>query len=252
MLHTTIHSPSIQSIQSIHSPPPSPPQNRTMTQDYYWEIHPTRPNQYARHWFEIEQARDREGTPLSWTPLPSCKDRACSFWSTCYDCNDCPATLLVDKAEFLARKELESEYEYEYEPTIHALLHPNAPFLYCHLTEPDDFVQVEREKDAIWRSTKSLRVSRIALALAWQDWFPESSKKNKEDYATVDQVRKELDYRRYRNHEHININRNIIIYHPEFNDKNKPVNEKKRDPDTQKELYARQPKNQEKKHTEET
>jgi hypothetical protein len=52
----------------------------------------------------------------------------------------------------------------------------------------------------------------------------------------VDQVRKELDYRRYRNHEHININRNIIIYHPEFNDENKPVNGKKRDPDTQKEL----------------
>jgi hypothetical protein len=115
--------------------------------------------------------------------------------------------------------------------------HPNAPFYYSHLTEPDDFTDPERRKDAEWRSSKSLRISQIALALAWKDWFPEKSKlnvKNKEDLATVEQVRKELDYRMYRNH--INIKTPTTI--PEYiNDENRPVTKTKRDPDAQQHIH---------------
>jgi hypothetical protein len=128
-----------------------------------WELHPTRPNQYAQHWFRSKQAEDRSDTAVYWTPLPSCKDQACGFWSTCYDCNDCPATLLVDKAEFIARKEFESEQDEP--PKKHpntsntspiSPVHPNTPFYYSHLIEPDDFTNPERRKDAKWRSSKSL------------------------------------------------------------------------------------------------
>jgi hypothetical protein len=143
-----------------------------------------------------------------------------------------PATLLVNKAKFLARKEFESEYEHKQEPAASQnLLHPHTPFITCHLTEPNDFLHVEWKKDTDWRSSKSLCLSRIALALVWQDWFPEPVKiasKNKENLTTVNQVRKELNYHQYRNHKHINIITNINIYHPEFNDyENKLVNKKK-------------------------
>ena len=217
-------------------------EHRAMTthKHYMWELHPTQPNQYVQHWLETEQARDRGILPALWSPLPSCKDQACCFWSTCYGCNDCPATLLVDKAEFMARKEFETEYEYDLEPTNHALLHPHTPFAICHLTDPDDLTHVERKKDIDWHSSKGLHTSRIALALAWQEWFPESfrtTSKNKEDFATVDQVRKELDYRRYHNHEQINITKNISRYHPDFNDENKPVNKRKQDPEIREELF---------------
>jgi hypothetical protein len=198
-----------------------------------WELHPTRPNQYARHWFEIEQAKDRGVKPLFWTPLSTCEDQACNFWSTCYDCNDCPATLLVDKAEFIARKELELECNPKQEPPNQNLppIHPNAPFYYSHLTDPDDFNDPERMKDAKWRASKSLRISQIALALAWKGPDkPKAHARNKEDLATVEQVRKELDYRRYHNHKHIK----TTTTPPEYqNDENRPVNKNKRDPDTQ-------------------
>jgi hypothetical protein len=169
------------------------------------------------------------------TPLPTCKDQACNFWNPCYDCNDCPATLLVDKAEFLARKELELEFELKakskQEPPKNHPIHPNAPFLYSHMTDPDDLSDPERSKDAKWRTTKSTRISQIALALAWKG--PEKSKAhahNKEDLATVKQVRTELDYRRYHNHKHIKTTTALPEYR---NNENKPVNENKRDPDTQ-------------------
>jgi hypothetical protein len=84
-----------------------PPHPTTTHKPYRWELHPTRLNQYA-HWFQSEQEKDRDDNTIFWTPLLSCKDQSCCFWNTCYncyDCNDCPITLLVvDKAEFMARK----------------------------------------------------------------------------------------------------------------------------------------------------
>jgi hypothetical protein len=62
-------------------------------QDIYYDFDISL-NQYAPHWFKIEQVNYRDVKAV--------------FWA-CYDCIDCPATLLVDKAEFLARKEFEFE-----------------------------------------------------------------------------------------------------------------------------------------------
>jgi hypothetical protein len=122
-----------------------------------WELHSTRRNQYTRHWFITEQVNDRDDNAIFWTSLPSCKDQACGFWRTCYNCNNCPTTLIVNRAEFLDRKEFESEQEPPKNPNELPPIHPHtAPFMYSHLTEPDNFSDPEQKKDVKWRSSKSL------------------------------------------------------------------------------------------------
>jgi hypothetical protein len=112
-------------------------------------------------------------------------------------------------------------------------IHPDTPFTYSHLTEPDNLSNPERKKDAKWRSSKSLWISRIALDIAWKDWLPEKSKtnaKNKEDLATVEQIRKELNHQKYHNDKLIQF---LTTTHQEYNNKNRPVTKNKQDPDAQ-------------------
>jgi hypothetical protein len=101
-----------------------------------------------------------------------------------------------------------------------------------HLTEPDNFPNPEQKKTE-WHSSKSLWISQIAFDLAWKDWLPKKAKanaRNKKDLATVEQVRKELDYRQYHNHKLIKF---ITAAHPKYNDENRPVTKNKQDPDAQ-------------------
>jgi hypothetical protein len=78
----------------------------TTHKHYKWELHPTRLNQYTHHWFQTKQENDRANNAIFWTPLLQGS-------SMLFYCNDCPATLLVDKAKFIARK----EFKFEQEPT---------------------------------------------------------------------------------------------------------------------------------------
>ena len=100
-----------------------------------------------------------------------------------------PASLLVDKAEFLAQRQLEEEYPEN--------PHPNPPSLRPHHfyygTNVDDENDPERKKHENWQKTKDRRVCMIA-----QDIASDPSKtSNKEDRATTQQVDAELIQRRY-------------------------------------------------------
>jgi hypothetical protein len=46
-------------------------------------------------------------TPKTGNQAASCNNKGCRYWNCCYECNDFIAMLLVDKAEFLAQKQLE-------------------------------------------------------------------------------------------------------------------------------------------------
>jgi hypothetical protein len=112
-------------------------------------------------------------------------------------------------------------------------IHPHTPFTYSHLTEPDNLTDPEREKDAKWCSSKSLRILQITIDLAWKDWLPEKSKANarkKIDHATVKQVRQEFVYQQYHNH---NLIKFITTVHPKCDDENRPVTKNKQGPDAQ-------------------
>jgi hypothetical protein len=98
------------------------------------------------------------------------------------------------------------------------------------MTDPDNLKDPEQRKDVKWRASKSTHISRIVLALAWKGPDkPKAHAQNKEDLATVEQVRKELDYHRYHSHKHIETTTTLPEYR---NDENKPMNKNKRDPDT--------------------
>jgi hypothetical protein len=76
-------------------------------QDHYTEaLHATRDDAWKYHRFD----RDHLPPPTytkNWKP--SCDDEGRGHWSRCYECNHFIATLLVDKAKFLAQKQLEGE-----------------------------------------------------------------------------------------------------------------------------------------------
>jgi hypothetical protein len=87
-------------------------QTTTMTadtpQNHHTEaLHPTRNNHWQYHWFNPDQFPS-PSHPATWKP--SCKDKGCRHWNHCYDCNAFIASLLVNKAKFLAQKQLEEEY----------------------------------------------------------------------------------------------------------------------------------------------
>jgi hypothetical protein len=76
--------------------------------DHYMEaLHLTRDNHWIYHWFDPNYPPPPTH-PEAWKP--SCDDEGCGHWNHCYECNDSIASLLVNKAEFLAWKELEKEY----------------------------------------------------------------------------------------------------------------------------------------------
>jgi hypothetical protein len=78
-------------------------------QDHYMEaLQQTRENQWKYHWFDIGQLPPPHQVKTGWRP--SCDDDGCGYWNRCYHCNAFNITLLVDKAEFLVRKQLENEY----------------------------------------------------------------------------------------------------------------------------------------------
>jgi hypothetical protein len=170
-------------------PPPPPPQTMDVPRDHYMEaLHPTRPNQWKYHWFDP----DYPPPPEAWKR--SCNDKGCGHWSRCYECNDSMAILLVDKAEFLARKELEKEYP--------ETPHPNPPSLRPHRfrygTDPNK-TDPELIKWNNWRLTKDRRITTIALDIAADP----TKTSNKEDLATTGQVKTELTHRRYYYHTYL-------------------------------------------------
>jgi hypothetical protein len=92
-------------------------------QDHHTEaLHPTRYNHWKYHWFDPEHLPPPNHTKDSWKP--SCNDKGCGHCNCCYDCNDSIALLLVDKAEFMARRQLKEEYP--------EAPHPNPPLLRPH------------------------------------------------------------------------------------------------------------------------
>ena len=142
-------------------------------------LHPTRKNQWKYHWFDIGQLPPPHQTKPVWRP--SCDDDGCGYWNRCYDCNDFSATLLVDKAEFMARRQLEEEYP--------EAPHPNPTLLRPHQfnyrTNIDKENDPERKKHQNWNPTKDCRVTVIALNLA--TGLTRAS--NKEDLAMPQQVK---------------------------------------------------------------
>jgi hypothetical protein len=159
--------------------------------DHHTEaLHPTKENHWRYHWFNVDYHPSPTYLDI-WEP--SCEDKGCGHWNRCYDCNEFPATLLVDKAEFLARKELEEEYP--------ETPHPNPSLLRPHRfyygTDVDDQDDPESKKFDNWRLTKDRRVSKIALSIASDP----TKTSNKEDRATIKQVKTELTQRRYYHHQ---------------------------------------------------
>jgi hypothetical protein len=76
---------------------------------YTEALHPTRYNQWRYHWFDTGHIPPPNHTKTHWM-RPSCNDKGYGHWNHCYDCNDFIASLLVDKAKFMARRQLEEEY----------------------------------------------------------------------------------------------------------------------------------------------
>jgi hypothetical protein len=144
-------------------------------------LHPTRENQ----WNDIGQLPPPHQAEPTWRP--SCNDDGCGYWNRCYNCNDFNATLLVDKAEFLARKQLEKEYLEAPHPHP-TLLRPHE-FNYGTDIENDP----ERKKHQNWHCTKDHRITVIALFIATDTAIASE----KEDLATIKQVKAELRQRRY-------------------------------------------------------
>jgi hypothetical protein len=161
--------------------------------DHYMDaLHPTRPNHWRYHWFDPDYPPP-SSHPQTWKP--SCDDRGCGHWNRCYECNDSIASLLVDKAEFLARKELEKEYPETPHPNP-SLLRPHQ-FLYG--TDIDDESDPERIKWNNWHITKDRRITTIALDIAADP----TETSNKEDLAKTGQVKTELTQRRYHYHKYL-------------------------------------------------
>jgi hypothetical protein len=157
-------------------------------QDHHTEaLHPTRENHWKYHWFDTGQLPPPYQAKTVWKP--SCDDDGCGYWNRCYDCNDFNATLLVDKAEFLARKQLEEEHPETPHPHP-ALLRPHQ---FNYGTDIEDENDPERKKHQNWLRTKDRRTTVIALNIATD----KTKTSNKEDLATLKQVKAELLHRRY-------------------------------------------------------
>jgi hypothetical protein len=148
-------------------------------------LHPTRENQWRYHWFDIGQPPPPYQAKTTWRP--TCNDDICWYWNRCYDCNNFNATLLVDKAEFMARRHLVKEY-------------PEAPHPNPTLLRPPQFnygmnIEVkndpERKKDQNWLCRKDHRITAITLFIATDT----ARASNKEDLATLKQVKAELRQR---------------------------------------------------------
>jgi hypothetical protein len=115
---------------------------------------------------------------------------ACGHWNCCYECSNSITSLLVDKAGFLARKQLEKEYP--------EMPHPN-PSLLCprhfyYGTDIDNKDDPERTKHNNWHHMEDH--SMIALSIA-ADPMKTS---NKEDLAMTKQVKTEFTQRQYHYH----------------------------------------------------
>jgi hypothetical protein len=170
------------------TPPPPPPHYH-----YMEALHPTKQNHWQYHWFDVGHIPPPRHTDPRWKPKLSCVDQGCGHWSRCYNCNDFIASLLVDKAEFIARRELETEYPEN--PHPHPLL--LRPHQFCYGTDDvDDQDDPERKKAHNWHTTKDSRVCVIALDIATD---PMKSS-NKEDLTTTEQVKAELTKRHYHHH----------------------------------------------------
>jgi hypothetical protein len=79
-------------------------------------LHLTRNGHWQYHWFNPHHFPPPSHA-ATWKP--SCNDKGCRHWDRCYDCNNFSASLLVDKAEFLAQKQLEQEYPETPHPNHH-------------------------------------------------------------------------------------------------------------------------------------
>jgi hypothetical protein len=157
-------------------------------------LHPTKDNHWRYHWFDIDHHLSPT-YPRTWER--SCNDEGCGHWNRCYDCNDFVASLLVDKAEFLARKELEEEYPRTPHPNP-SLLRPHH---FYYSTDFNNKADPESKKYDNWCLTKDRRVTKIALSIA----ADQTQTSNKEDLATVEQVKTELTHRRYHYHTKITL-----------------------------------------------
>jgi hypothetical protein len=85
-------------------------------------LHPTRSNHWKYHWFDADHFPPPNHTKNCWRP--SCNNDGCGYWNCRYDCNKFPASLLVDKAKFMARRQLEGEYPETPHPNL-LLLRPH-------------------------------------------------------------------------------------------------------------------------------
>jgi hypothetical protein len=155
-------------------------------------LHPSRENQWQYHWFDPDHFSPPNHLE---TWKPSCNDDGCGHWNRCYDCNDFIATLLVDKAEFLARKQLEKEYPEAPHPNPSSL----RPNRFYYGTDIDDENDPERKKYKNWNRTKDRRITVIALDIASDP----TKTSNKEDLTTTEQAKIELTNRRYHYHTYL-------------------------------------------------
>jgi hypothetical protein len=157
-------------------------------------LHPTRPNHWRYHWFDPNYPPPLSH-PEAWKP--SCKDEGCRHWNRnhCYECNNSIASLLVNKAKFLAWKELEKEHPKM--PHLNPLLlHPHR-FLYgTYIKDETDPKRIEWSN---WHLTKDRRITIIALDIAADP----TKTSNKEDLATTGQVKTELTQRQYHYHAYL-------------------------------------------------
>jgi hypothetical protein len=158
-------------------------------------LHPTRRNHWQYHWFDIGHIPSPRHTNPRWKPKTSCTDDGCGHWSRCYNCNDLIASLLVDKAEFIARRQLEEEYPEAPHP-YPSLLRPHH---FHYGTDIEDEDDPERKKFHNWRTTKDRRVCVIALDIATDP----TRETDKEDLATTEQVKAELTQRHYHHHKQL-------------------------------------------------
>jgi hypothetical protein len=156
---------------------------------YAEALHPTRENHWQYHSFDP----DHFPSPNYFeTWKPSCNDRRCGHWNHCYDCNNFIVSLLIDKAEFLAWKQLEEEYS----ETPHPLPSSLCPYRFYYGTDIDDEDDPQRKKFNNWHQRKDCRVCVIALNIAADP----TKTSNKEDLTTSEQTKTELTQCRYRYH----------------------------------------------------
>jgi hypothetical protein len=185
---------------------------RTAQNHHTEALHWTRENQWKYHWFDIGQLPPPYQAKSVWKP--SCDNDGCGYWNRCYDCNDFNATLLVDKAEFIARKQLEREYPEALHSNPTLVLRPHQ---FNYGTNIEGKNDPKRKKHHNWRTTKDRPITVIALDIA-KDPMRNT---NEEDLTTAEQVKVELTWRQYHYHKYLS------LLTPEDKE-NKPHPQKKR------------------------